>query len=271
MRETIFTGLEWPSNPLIENILYGSVALMLTSLVMILVLERGKDARNIYYNHLAWLRAFIYFGGCLVVSALTGVMDVILSSALPDMGAKSTGWHITLDAWLIIVLVGYLGFWRRGTVTLGRKYYWTAIPFGLMWGLSEAQLMLGFWSLAEMTGLSVLWVAIITYVMVSIFNTALHVLFWDTYVAPGHNITEWNMKKVSFSHTPNLFVGLIFLSLYGDPLVFVMVQTLALTICTNIMRFPPFWPTEANGVPVVKGGNIAAADLGLDPKTAKLL
>lgn len=271
MTQTIFIGLGWPSNPFIESILYGAAGLMLASYVMLFVLKRGKDVRSRYYNHLAWLRAFIYFGGCLVVSALTGVMDVIAVSGLPTMGAKSAGWHITLDAWLIIVLVGYLGVWRRGTVTLGRKYYWTAIPFGLLWGFSEAQLMLGFWSLAEMTGLSVLWVGVITYVLVSLFNSALHIVFWDTYVAPGHNITEWNIKKVSFAHTPNLLLGLIFLGLYGEPLIFVLVQTLALTLCTNIMRFPPFWPTEAHGIPVVRGGNIAADELGLDPKSAKPL
>lgn len=261
MEPTLFTGLGWPETSWVQSIAYASIAIFFLCLASMLVLERKLDAKNIYYNHLAWIRGFAYFAACFFVSSITGVLEALLAIGLPDMGAKSTSWHITLDIWIIVVLVGYLGVWRKGTITLDRKYSFMALPFGILWGLSEGQLFLAFWSLAEMTGLSVLWVAVLTYVLVSIFNSGLHILFWDTYVAPAHNITEWNMKKVALAHNPNLIIGLVFLALFNEPLVFLLVQTLALTLCTNIMYFPPFWQTETHGKPVVKGGNIDQKDL----------
>ena len=109
---------------------------------------------------------------------------------------NETSWQVyMLVAWAV-VLYGYLYVWPKGTVTYNRKLYpLPTLLLGGVWGLSEAQLFLSFWAIGEHF-IDTPWIiAVFTYGMATISNAPLHLLYWDRYVSPDHNIYEWNMKK----------------------------------------------------------------------------
>jgi hypothetical protein len=85
--------------------------------------------------------------------------------------------------------------------------------------------------------------------VISAFLGLWHQFYWDIYVAPEHNILEWNIKKVLLAHIPNIVITLTYLSLYGNSGVFVLCQTFALVASTYFMRFPPFWSHLPLGAP----------------------
>jgi hypothetical protein len=84
---------------------------------------------------------------------------------------------------------------------------------------------------------------LVSFLVIGTFVGLWHQFYWDIYVAPEHNIIEWNTKKVLFAHVPNIVVTLAYLTIYESAGIFVLCQAFALIVSTFFMRFPPFWET----------------------------
>jgi len=196
------------------------------------------------YNPLsAWKRAVLYFGVCFVIAYFTGALNMVMTQPLVTTeNLKNAQWILFTLLCVAIEMWGYVYFWPRGTLTHGRQLYWgVVLTFGLLWGMSEGLLFLSVFVLASKLIFSKIFAWIITFVVISAFLGLWHQFYWDIYVAPEHNIQEWNGKKVLFAHIPNIVITLIYLSLYGNAGIFVLCQIFALMASTYFMRFPPFW------------------------------
>ena len=187
-----------------------------------------------------WLRAGAYFCACLAVSAVTGVLDALLTrSPLGEGGLDDPVFVAALTGCVALELVAYGVIWPRGTFTLDRPRDLPAGgAFGAAWGLTEAQLLLAFWAVVEQTGWRPAYVGLVAFVLMSGFQGAWHALYWDLHVAPEHNDPAWNLRKVLLCHVPNLAATLTLLAVYRAPLLFVLLQTLALVLSSCAMRFP---------------------------------
>ncbi len=247
--------LNTPSWQALDMFAYGIAGLFVVLGILLFVGTRGKDTR-IYDAKMAWVRAWMYYCVCWLLSWVTGVLPTLLSTPLinPEHIAE-TSWIIYVAVTWLVVLVGYLYVWPTGTVTYERKLYpVTTVIIGVVWGLSEAQLFLSFWAIGERF-LEAPWMAaLFTYVCASLANGPLHLFYWDFYVSPDHNIYEWNMKKVMFAHNPTLILSLIFLVVWGDIWVYVFWLAFALFACAIAQRFPAPWDTLSHGELEAKEG-----------------
>ena len=218
------------------------VAVVLTLLIIRLQTEKKNRAVTGYDPRLAWYRAGIYFCACFLASWGTGVFKTLTRAAwITPENITSLSWLGFSALCLAVVITGYAYVWPKGTLSHGRSLHLlTVIGFGFLWGISEGQLYLSFWAIPEKFGLPVVWVAIIAFTLISIFNQSWHSLYWDIHVAPEHNIVEWNGKKVMFAHIPNLVCCTVYLAVTGSAGMFVVFQTVALISSTYFMRFPHF-------------------------------
>jgi hypothetical protein len=192
-------------------------------------------------NH-AWRRATVYFGACILIAVFTGTWSKVLT--LPLVSAENLqnpNWIIWTVVCFAIIGIGYLYIWPLGTKTHGRPLVLSAvIPFGLAWGISEGLLFASVWSLVFRYFGQSLSTVVIVFLLLSTFIGLWHQFYWDIWVAPDHNIIEWNGRKVAFAHTPNLIATLIYLTLYQNLGMMVIFQTIALLSSTYFMRFPPY-------------------------------
>jgi hypothetical protein len=197
---------------------------------------------NTYDPRSAWLRAVIYFVICFAIAHFTGALALVLSQPLASAdNLHDVRWVLFTLLCIAVEVWGYVYLWPRGTLTHGRQLYWSVVlTFGLLWGLSEGLLFLSVFVLTSQWIASKLLVWIISFSVISTFLGLWHQFYWDIYVAPEHNILEWNIKKVLYAHIPNIVITLTYLSLYGNAGIFVLCQTFALVTSTYFMRFPPF-------------------------------
>jgi len=218
------------------------VAVALAFFVIRLHVERKNRAVITYDSRLAWYRAGIYFCACFLASWGTGVFKTLTNSTwLTVENVSSLSWLGFSALCLVVVVIGYAFVWPKGTVTHGRPLHTlTVIGFGFLWGISEGQLFLSFWAIPEKFGLPLIWTAAIAFILIAMFNGMWHALYWDIYVAPEHNIIEWNGKKILFAHIPNLVCCLAYLVFIGNAGMFILFQTIALVSSTYFMRFPSF-------------------------------
>jgi hypothetical protein len=135
--------------------------------------------------------------------------------------------------------VGYFIIWRKGTFTHGRELHLPSVLlFGLLWGLSEAQVFLSFWAILE-NFLSARWlVGVLAFIMISTFKGLWQSQYWDIYVSPEHNIPEWNLRKVLFAHIPNLLFTLTYLAIYENAGMFMIFQAVSIMGSAYFMHFP---------------------------------
>ena len=194
-----------------------------------------------YDAYTAWLRAGIFISICFVISWGMGVLDAtFFHPTLPQMD-NNMYFIIFTAASFIIVLVGYWIIWPMGTVTYGRAWGWHCVLFGIVDGLAESQLFLCIWSAVELFGLPRYGTGLITFFLQGGFKANWDQHYWNVYVAPAHNIEEWNKWKVLFVHVPNVLVTFSYFITYGNATLYCATQTLALIGSTNAMKFPsPF-------------------------------
>lgn len=199
---------------------------------------QGDTAGDRYVAAQAWRRALVYFAVCWIVSAATGTLGRLLRGPVVDHPADAAFWWSTAGC-TTLILVAYWVIWPIGTLTHGRRFQpaWH-LAFGLLWGLSEGQLFLSVHTLATRL-VDNRWAAAgIAFVVIAAFLGVWHDRYWDRFVAPEHNIVEWNGLKVLCCHVPNLVATLSYLTVFRAPLPFVLLQTLALVGSTLYMRFP---------------------------------
>jgi hypothetical protein len=197
------------------------------------------DKEYRYDAYTAWLRGGIFFSVCFVISWITGVLDATFFHPIWPLQMDNISLFIlfTLTSF-VTVLIGYWIIWPIGTVSYGRKWSWYCVLFGIVDGLSESQLFLCIWSAVEHIGLPRYGTGLITFVLQGGFKANWDQRYWNVYVAPAHNIEEWNVRKVLLVHIPNVLVTFSFFITYGNATLYCATQTLALIGSTSAMRFP---------------------------------
>ena len=171
------------------------------------------------------------------------MLATVLNSPLASQAQLADPWWLALTgACLAVIVIGYALIWPLGTFNDGRKAHPVlSLLYGVVWGSCQGLLFLSFWAAAQSSGLGVWWVALISYILIGAYNGCLHNFYWDKYVSPPHNYSEWNARKVLLCHTPNLLICLPYLALYGNAGIYVLLQGLALAISAYVMRFPAWW------------------------------
>jgi len=69
-------------------------------------------------------------------------------------------------------------------------------------------------------------------------------MYWDIYISPEHDTLFSIGLKVAVTHVPNVTITLIFFALYENYVLFIALQTLALTGACIMMRMPAPWSKE---------------------------
>ncbi len=235
MHELVIASPNWP----------GAVAFALLAVLLATTLKnylRGREAWR-YDPRAAWLRGLTYFAACWAIACATGALPTILSNPVVFPGQSSDrGWWAFTIVVVVIIFVGYWILWPLGTLAHGRRVTTDTVVFGVLWGASEGLLFASVWAFFERLlrdlPLGGLWVAIATIVVLSAFIGLWHALYWDIQVSPAHNIAEWNIRKVSFAHNPNVLLSTTYATLYGNLAIYAGLQFLALFGSTMFMRFP---------------------------------
>jgi hypothetical protein len=221
---------------------------LVAAVVFALVLRRyvGDRDRSEYDPKAAWLRAFAYFSVTWALACASGALPTALTNPLVLAGqASRLGWWVFTIACVIVVTVGYWVIWPMGTLAHGRT---VVIPdtvlFAIAWGLSEGLLFASVWLTAyRVFGTSLggrIATIVVCYAVLSVFMGVWHARYWDIYIAPEHNILEWNIRKVLFAHNPNILVTVTYVTCFHNLGIYVLLQALALLGSTLAMRFPSF-------------------------------
>jgi hypothetical protein len=258
----VFRGLDLSTGTWTDEVSVGSAVIAVVLFLLLFFLRRNKDL-SLYDNHLAWLRAFIYFCICISLSAATGVTEKLVTDPWGASELSNIVWIAATAIYLTIIVYGYWIYWPKGTYTQGRKVYWTFLPFALILAFCEAQLLLVFWAFFEMTSLSRLWVAVLTFFAGSL-SYPWHMHYWDMYVAPAHNILESNARKALVAHIPNSAVAILYFAVFESVGIHIIMQAIAFVAACYFMRFPPPWRSEWFGQRVYRFGGRTSAELGLD-------
>ena len=239
----VFTGA-W-----VDYFLLIVIAAALT-LGILLFRERPRHDPNVHSPIMAWLRAGLYFCFILVLSWITGVLQVIVRSPMATADQLNDPLWLGLTGLCFAVVVwGYVVWWPRGTLTHGRRLYvLPSLSFGVLWGISAGLFLLSVFAVLEEFQLPRLLTATVLVVIVTIYNLNYQAGWWDIHVSPPHNIRAWNVRKVLFAHNPFLLISLTYLFIYGNAGIFVILNACALGAAAVAMRFPPFW--EKDGEPV---------------------
>jgi len=208
--------------------------------------SRGRNPRR-YDPVAAWLRACAYFAFAWAVAFLTGAVSTITGNPVifPGQTSNPWWWLFTVAA-VAVIIVGYWVIWPRGTLAHGRRIVFPdTYVFGILWGISEGMIFASVWTTAvRVFGRDNSWeqlaVFVACYLGLALFIGLWHALFWDTYVAPEHNILAWNFRKVLLCHNPNVIVTTAYVTVFGNLAIYVSLQALALLGATVTMPFPSF-------------------------------
>ena len=193
--------------------------------------EYHYDART------AWLSAGVFVSACFIISWGSGVLDATFFHPLwPPL--DDVYFIVFTAASFAIVLVGYWIVWPIGTVSYGRVWGWHCVFFGIVDGLAESQLFLCIWSAVEVIGMPRYGTGLVTFMLQGGFKANWDQRYWNVYVAPAHNIKDWNKWKVLLVHIPNVLVTFSYFITYGNATLYCATQTLALVGSTSFMRFP---------------------------------
>ncbi|MDJ0926418.1 MAG: hypothetical protein QNJ73_02115 [Gammaproteobacteria bacterium] len=244
-----FTSYRGMTGGMLDWMVLGILILALV-LGVLLIIERPKHDPGVHSPRMAWLRGGLYFCAIGLLAWLTGVSPAILDQPFIREGQLTDPLWLGVTGLCIGLLIwGYFYWWPRGTITHGRKRYVVASGlWGFVWGEVSALVLLSIYAILEIFGLPAAVNALLTIVVVAVYNLNYQSGWWDIHVSPPHNIRTWNNRKVLGSHNPFLIATLAHLVLFGNLGLFVLLYALALAACAIAMHFPPFW--EADGPPV---------------------
>lgn len=209
-------------------------------LFLFYTLQVNKQEITGYSPRLAWIRGGLYFASGFILSILTGVLPALVSKpiVIREQISNLYWWLFTLLC-VGVIYFAYFFLWPKGTLTHGRQLYLPQVLFfGLFWGLGEGQVFLSAWAVTEKFIGNAWLTALVTFLIVGTFKGLWQSQYWDIHVAPEHNIPEWNLKKVLLGHIPNLICTLSYLAVFGNALIFLLLQTAGLMYMTYRMRFP---------------------------------
>jgi hypothetical protein len=226
----------------------GSTCVLMVVMLAIYLRGYRKHPVDEFVPMAAWLRAGIFFCFCYLVSWASGTLDTILSEPVyTSVQLADPYWSWWVAGLLVFIIIAYWGVWARFTIRFDRKL--DLIPqvfYGLVWGTAFGQLFLSFWHISEMLGPD--WptwqVWLLTYAVLSIWQWLLMDMYWDIYISPEHDTAYSIALKVPTTHVPNVTLGLIFFALYGNHVIFIALQCIALIGCSIAMRMPAPWCME---------------------------
>lgn len=198
---------------------------------------------KVYSPRSAWLFAFAYFGLLLVLSYLAGTPQRLVEQPIVTLAQLADWrWWLAFVVSLSVTTIVYGGYWSSHTLRFGRKLRlgWQTL-FGSAWGL-----LIGLWMLSlvsfsrNLVGNGAL-AALLAFAFISIWQAMVQSYFWSVYVAPEHDTPLSNKTKVPRCHVPHLAVSLLFYFLFGNGMIFIFLQVLALSITSVAMRMPVWW------------------------------
>lgn len=195
----------------------------------------SATAPRLWHPAVAWLIAAGYVALCLLVANLAGTLD---SLSLPSLSVLAA-WPTALCALVVVIAYGFI--WPRGTFTDGRRRHPLALLFGAGWGVAQGLWFLTLWRWIAMTGWPGPLLVLTGFLVIASYAALFQRLFWDQYVSPPHNLSDWNLRKVLLCHTPNLLCTLSHLALFDNGALFVLWQMLALVLSAWAMRMPTPW------------------------------
>jgi len=199
----------------------------------------------------AWIRGGIYFSICWLLSYFSGGLEKILTSPLwTQANLDNTSWIAYTALCFGFIFMAYSVLWVRFTVRFDRKKYnGSAIVFGILWGSSSGQLFLATWLIATkaVSGIDATWVNkpvlawVIAWSLMGIWQPNFHGIYWDHYIAPEHDTALTQKVKALGCHVPNLIITLIYLAIYQNFAIFVLLQVIACVSATTGMHYPAPW------------------------------
>ena len=201
-----------------------------------------------YFPQAAWLRAGILFCFFYLMSWTTGTMDMIIKTPMTTSEQLADScWWLWVVGLTAFIIFAYWGIWSRYTIRFDRKIeLFPQILFGLLWGTALGQLLLAIWRVPVLIGLD--WKPwqqwLLAYVLIGIWQWLLMDMYWDVYISPEHDNLKSIKIKTLVTHIPNVTLCLIFLAIYGNFVIFITLQTLALVGCSINMRMPAPWNKE---------------------------
>jgi len=210
-----------------------------------LFLGRGVPQSD-FRPPLLWLRALAYVSACWVLSVVTGTFGrIVRSPPVTSEQLSNPAWWAWTAASVAVILIGYWVIWARWTLHFNRpRRLGAQILFALLWGSGSGQLFVTVFDLFDRTSWATWAVWLAAWCVIGAWQGVFQDVGWDVWVAPEHD-TPWSIKrKVPASHIPNVTITLTYLALYENRLIFVGLQTLALTAASIYMRFPAWSERE---------------------------
>jgi hypothetical protein len=203
-----------------------------------------------FYPKLAWMRAGMYFCFCWTLSYLSGGLELILTSPIvTQVQLQNANWWIYTCCAAVFIVSAYSVLWCYYTPVFKRKKNMlVSALFGFLWGSSSGQLFLSIWLIVGTFGLSTLWVGIVTFGILAMYQPNWHNIYWDHYIAPEHDTPMTQVIKATCCHIPNLLIMLPYLSYYENYALFVGAQVIACVSAGLGMRYPSPWaePSKLN-------------------------
>ena len=199
-----------------------------------------------YDTRAAWLRACAYFSFAWALAAAAGTLSTLLDNPLVFPGqASDRAWVVSTIVVVAVVIVGYWVVWPMGTLAHGRKLVIPdTVVFGLLWGVSEGLVYATVWLTAHRIFADVwaggVWTVLVVITVMAVFSGVGHAVYWDVHVSPDHNVIDWNTRKVLLVHNPNLILCTVYVTVFENLAIFVLLETLALLGSTVMMPFPTF-------------------------------
>lgn len=211
---------------------------------------------NIWKPSVAWTRALIYFSFCNVFIAISGTLEQIIKQPLfTAEQIKNPLWIIYGAICFVFIFLAYWVLWSRMTLTFDRKYYLgSEIVFGLIWGFSTGGILLSFYHLWSLFGLSWGALYLLSFLSMGLWQYFIQDYFWDVYVSPEHDTPKSIIIKTLVCHIPNIAICLGFLTIWNNYIIFVILQIFALTASSIFQKFPAPWAKGNFHAPMVKKG-----------------
>jgi len=225
-------------------------------MIGIYMIKYRKLPINIWKPGAAWTRALIYFSFCNIFTAASGTLEQIFSRPFfTSEQISDVSWIFYTIFYFTFVFVAYVIIWPRNTLNFDRKYFIGAeIIFGVIWGVSTGGILLSFYHLWSLTGIPPWATYISSLFCIAAWQYFIQAYFWDIYVSPEHDTPKSILVKTFVCHTPNVLIGLAFLSIWGNYGIFIIIFIIALIPSTISQRFPAPWAKGNFHAPMVKPG-----------------
>jgi hypothetical protein len=228
----------------------SAIAVILVVLIITYQLKFKAQPWDSYIPKIAWTRGGIYFCCCYLLSYFSGAMELLVSTPLfTQEQLDNPNWLIYTACSVTFIVIAYSIVWSYYTPVFKRdRNILISALFGFLWGSSSGQLFLSIWLISNMIDWPI-WAAwIATWAVLGAYQPNWHNIYWDHYIAPEHDTPMTQKIKALGCHIPNLTINLVYLALFDNYLIFVLLQVAACTSAGIGMRYPAPWaaPSKLN-------------------------